>query len=1681
MTTDVASVGGPVGTADLITLIGERAAAAPEAVAVVSGAEQLTYGQLEERSGALAETLRARGVGRGTVVAVCLPRSVGMVVALLAVRRAAAAYLPLDPTYPADRLRYTLADSGADLLLTVPSAPGYGAAEVLAVDTGGRPVGDPPPSRPVPKADPTGTVPEVTGAVPDEVAYVVYTSGSTGRPKGVVVPQRALDNLLASMRRVMPLTADDRLVSVSSVAFDMAVPELYSPLISGATLVLADSETVRDPRLLAALLTETGATVLHATPSLWRELLAFEPEGPAAVRGLRAFVGAEPLSDTLAARLRGCATEVVNLYGPTETTVWSTSSVLGDDAPVRIGGPLNATGLHVLDVRLRPVEDGRVGELYISGAGLAHGYAGRRGLTAERFVACPFGPGGARMYRTGDLVRRTPEGDLLFAGRADQQVKVRGFRIEPGEVESALELHPDVAEVAVVARAGRHGSHRLAAFVVPAPGRSPDTSELLSHAASSLPPYMVPSTCVLLDRLPRTANGKLHRAALPDDRSAAGYQEPVSADEKRLAALFVQVLGVEEVGLDDDFFALGGHSLLATRLAAAVRTTFGAELSISQVFATPTVGGLAAALRDGLPPARVPVRSAPPGADGEASFAQRRLWLLHAVDAQGCAYNMPVAWRLSGSVDRGALAAAVTDVGLRHRSLRTVFEEIGGEPVPRLLPAGPALGVREVGADQLREALDEEARHRFTLTDEPPARMTLLTVGPDEHVFLMVVHHIATDGTSEGVLARDLSAAYAARSRGAAPQWAPLPVEYSDFAHWQRQLLGGDGPGARQLDYWRQELAGLPQPLPLPHDRTRPPIATHRGAVTRVELPPELRQRVRAVSGRYGATESMVLQAAFAVLLHRLGAGDDLPVGALSAGRTDEALTETTGYFGNTWVLRVRLTGAMTFEEVLRQVRSRALAAYDHADIPFDQVVEAVNPDRSTAYHPLFQVMLAWQTEELAWPRLTFEGTRALPCEVSTGTAKFDLFFEVCELPDGGATARVEYATDVFDAATVERIAAQFVRVLEQTVTDPALAAGAVLLLSGEERTRELARSIGPVVPVPELSVPELVARQAELTPEAVAVTCGDTSLSYSELMDRAHGVAAALRESGARPGTVVALALPRCPELIVALLGILASGAAYVPLDPRWLGQRARTVLDDAEPALVLTDRATARRLPPSSARTVFLEDLDRPGARPLAPADGPGPADTAYLMYTSGSTGVPKGARISHGTVVNDVLALAPQVAPDGAPRVLASTSVTFDVSVFEVFTALFTGGTLDLVGDLLELTEHTGWTGTVLSGVPSVLAEILPETAERVRPDTVVCAGEALQPSLVDRVRATWPGVRLVNAYGQSESCYATAHTLPDPNPTTDPAAGSAGGGTGGPAASGAAAGAVAERETAVPIGRPLANMRAHVLDARLEPVPPGVVGELYMAGLVGEGYHRQPELTAERFVPDPFGPPGARMYRTGDLARWTSDSQLEHVGRSDGQVKVRGIRVEPAEVEAALLGCPGVAEAVVTVRPLAGEPRLVAYVAARPTGPRPTEAELRAHAGERLPDFMVPAAFAVLVRFPRTATGKIDRAALPEPVLPVPAGGAPRTPVEERLVRVFSEVLGVESIGVDEDFFAAGGHSLRVAALASGITAEFGQRCSMFDILRYPTVAGFAAAVVTRWEREEGERDRGDAPS
>ncbi|MFC0105615.1 amino acid adenylation domain-containing protein [Kibdelosporangium aridum subsp. largum] len=1848
-----------------------QASRTPDAVAVVSGTEELTYRELAARAASLAGELVRRGAGPDRVVAVALPRSAELVVALLAVMKSGAAYMPIDPHYPAERIEFMLADAAPVAIVTdhptTQSLPAAGTPRLLIEQ--------------LPDTHESGINVQVSG---DNLAYLIYTSGSTGVPKGVAVTHRNVVALFAGTASWLKPGPEDVWAWVHSEAFDFSTWEVWGALFFGGRVLVVPRDVVRSATELWKLVVDEGVTVLNQTPSAFQALSdTVEDIGPEPSAVRMVVFGGEPLTASLVERTRARipGARVVNGYGPTETTVFAATYLVPDmvsGESVPIGGPVGGVQVFVLDSGLCPVPVGVVGELYVGGAQVARGYEGRAGLTASRFVADPFGPAGSRLYRTGDLVRWSPDGELVFVGRADEQVKVRGFRVEPGEIESVLVSHPAVSQAVVVARDTADLGKQLVGYVVPADieaadsaggdegvlveqwrrvyedlysgaeyveagqragfgadfagwnssysgsaipmeqmrewcsatvdrirslgtGRvleigvgsglllsqlAPDCQEywatdfsavtieklrrglrgvgepwadrvvlsvqaaddpsglpegyfdtvvlnsvvqyfpsegylrrvlglvmrlvapggavfvgdvrnallveqfatavviangggedpvavrararravsveqellvapgyfaaladalddigavdvqvkrgfavneltryrydvvlrkspvqvlsvagapgvrfvdrellesvLVAHrggqvrvtdiphaglvdevvasdrirlgqpvavgegllavervlpatdegrgvgllpedvhvlgqrlgmttavtwsaepgyveavfvdatvadgrhitdiypseavsggglsgctnnpragllvasvrsfVSSRLPEFMVPAAVVVVDGFPLTANGKLDHAALPDLEfvSQVGYRGPRAERERVLTRLFAEVLGVSGVGIDDGFFDLGGHSLLATRLVSRIRAVLGVEVPIRALFAAPTVAELVERLDSGV---RVrPVLVAQPRPDWlPLSFAQQRLWFLHRYEGLSATYNMPLGLRVTGALDVPALQAAVRDVLVRHEALRTVFPEVDGEAVQQILAPDANEVVGAVGefvdaagwsSERLERAVWGAARFEFDLASQVPVRVTVFGCAPDEFVVLLVVHHIAGDGGSLAPLMRDLSEAYAARLGGVTPAWTGLPVQYADYSLWQRKLLGDrEDSGsllARQLAYWRDELSGLPEVLRLPVDRPRPAVASYRGDQVSFEIDGRTRLLVERLARRQDVTVSMVLQAGLAVLLSRLGAGEDIPIGSPIAGRTDEALQDLVGFFVNTWVLRTAVRPSMPFTDVLSQVKRKALAAYENQDAPFELLVELLNPVRSTAHHPLFQVSLAFQNTATSPFRIP--GAKVELTGASTGTARFDLFVNIVDSPAGSDwRGFVEYATDLFDRQTVDVLMTRFVRVLRELAVDPTRAVGRIDLLEAYERQQLLTAWNNAPVARSGMTIPALFRAQALRTPDAVAVVDGTEHVTYRELERRAGLLAGELVRIGAGQDQVVAVALPRSAELIVALVAVLKAGAAYVPIDLDHPAERIEFLLTDAAPVATVTDQPNARALCRSGIPLVLI---DQPAVVEGEDADVTVPADAAaYLIYTSGSTGVPKGVITTHANVLALFEGTASWLATGPRDVWAWCHSEAFDFSTWEIWGALLHGGTVLVAsrevmrsgGELWQLVVDAGV--TVLSQTPSAFQALMDTVETGIAPAAVrvvVFGGEPLTASLVDRTCALVPGAMVVNGYGPTETTvFAAASAVRD-----------------------ALAGAP------VPIGRPVGSAQAYVLDVGLCPVPVGVVGELYVGGVqLARGYHDRAGLTASRFVADPFGPPGARLYRTG----------------------------------------------------------------------------------------------------------------------------------------------------------------------------------------------------------------------
>ncbi|MDX3071016.1 non-ribosomal peptide synthase/polyketide synthase [Streptomyces sp. MI02-7b] len=1637
----------PAETRAVPEILADTVRAHPRRTALVTAEGALTFAELGARVDTIAALLRGHGAAEGTVVGLALPRH-AMVPAILGVLACGAAYLPLDPALPADRLEFMLRDAGpvcllttADLAERLPAAPGVAR---LPLDG------------PLPEAE---FVRPAAGYPALGAAYTIYTSGSTGTPKGVVGTHRGLSNLYGAHLRDMiepavRATGHEVLKAAHTASFSFDAswdPLLW--LLAGHELHVVDETTMTDPVALLAHLAETGADYVDLTPTYLGELTHHGFLAPGGYAPAVLAVGGEATPPALWQRLSGLpGTQVHDLYGPTESSVDAYGRHSG--AP-EWAAPLDNTRAYVLDERLRPVPVGVPGELYLAGAGLARGYLGRPDLTAERFVADPFGAPGERMYRTGDLARRRwgsprPEaggGSLEYLGRADDQVKIRGFRVEPGEIESVLTADPRVSAAAVVVREDAPGVPRLVGYVVPAPGQDTDPAALRARVAAALPEPMVPAAFVELAALPRTANGKLDRAALPapDLSAAVGGRPPRTPREEVLCEQFAAVLGLGRVGVDDDFFVLGGHSLLAMRLISRIRAVLGAEVSLRAVFDAPTVAGLAGLL-DGPRAADRPALTAGRAVPERLplSSAQRRLWLLHQVDSADPSYNLPAAWRLTGALDRAALEAALNDVVTRHTTLRTVFPAVDGVPYQHVLEPERA---RVTLGTAAQDELPGIAALPFDLERELPLRAALSATGPDEHVLLLVLHHVATDEWSDRALLADLGTAYAARAAGRAPDWAPLPVGYADYTLWQRELLEHSGDDL--LAYWTATLRGLPEELALPTDRPRPQESSHAGGTVGFTIRPELERSLRALARREGASMFMVSQAAVAALLHRLGAGEDIPLGAPVSGRADERLEDLVGFFVNSLVLRTDLSGDPDFAELLRRVRETDLAAYEHQDLPFERLVEALNPARSLARHPLFQVMVVHLAERGGTPVLPGLTVRREPA--GQDTAKFDLSFDFVEQGEGnGIQGWIEYSADLFDRPTAERLARRMERLLEQVAAEPGRPVGRIDVLDGEERGRVLEEWNATGRAVPEPTLPELFRAQAAATPSATALLFEDTAVGYAELDARVERLAHALAGAGVGPESTVAVALPRSAALVVTLLAVHRAGGAYLPLDTDYPAERLAFMLSDARPVCVVTADGVA--LPDTDAPRLLV---DADGTPAPQAATGPlprayDPRRPAYVIYTSGSTGRPKGVVVPQEGIVNRLLWMQDAYGLTPDDRVLQKTPSSFDVSVWEFFWPLITGAALVVARPeghkdpayLAGLIRRRGV--TTAHFVPSMLRAFLdePAAAACTALRRVLCSGEALPAPLAARFHEVLGAAGLHNLYGPTEaSVDVTAHEVP--------------------------AGA-----EAVPIGRPVWNTRTYVLDAALRPVPPGVPGELHLAGVqLARGYLGRAGLTAERFVADPFGPRGSRMYRTGDLARWTGGGELQYLGRVDDQVKLRGFRVEPGEIENVLARHPGVASATVLLR----DERLVAYVVPAPVPGRDADtAALRAHAAAALPEHMVPAAFVVLDALPLTPNGKLDRAALPAPDFAAEVTAtAPRTPREARMCDLVAAVLGLERVGPDDDFFRLGGDSIIAMQLVVRVRAA-GLTITPRDVFRHRTPAGLAAAAVDT-VRQDTEED------
>ena len=1629
----------------------------PDATALVAGGSRLTFAELDRRANQLAHHLHGLGVGPDSVVGLCLGRGVEVIVGLLGILKSGGAYVPLEPAYPAGRIAQILGEAGATIVVTQASLAASMPAGTMAilVDSAAAQVA----------AQPTDRL--ENEATSSNLAYVLFTSGSTGKPKGVAVEHRQLVNYTLGVGARLALPAGASYAHVSTFAADLGNTVLFPPLVTGGVLHVISEELTTDPEGLGAYFAREGIDCLKIVPSHLSALLSSSRPARVLPRALL-VLGGEASSWDLVDRLERLAPamRILNHYGPTETTVGVLTYAVekgarAGSAIVPLGTPLPNNRVHVLDGRMEPTPTGVPGEVYIGGAQIARGYLDQPELTAERFVPDPFTPG-ARLYRTGDRARYLPDGALVFLGRVDFQVKIRGFRVELGEIESALAAHPSLKE-AVVLALDEGDTKVLAAFVVKQSGvdasEAPAAADLAAFLAQRLPEYMVPASFAILDALPLSSNGKIDRRALGTierpREDAAGYLAPRTPTEDVLASIWADVFARERVGIEERFADLGGHSLLAIQIVARARDAFQAQIPLRAIFEHPTIAALAAVVdatvREDQGLEAPPITRMPRGAELRLSFAQERLWFLDQLEPGSSFYNVPSATRVRGAFSVESMMRAFQEVVRRHEVLRTSFAVQDGQPIQVIHDdVAAAMTLVDLGAldpaareEAARAGTRDEAAQPFDLATGPMVRGKILRLDDDDHVLLLTMHHIVSDAATRGILQRELMALYAAFSRGRPSPLAELPVQYADYAHWQRKWLDGEAL-EKQLAYWKAHLDGAPTALVLPTDRAHPPVQTHRGARRSITLPASLLGAMKELSRREGMTLFMTLLAATYALLHRYSGQGDILVGTPMLNRSRPEIEGLIGFFVNTLVLRARPAGDLPFRELLQQVRESCLGGYAHQDIPFERLVQELAPDRDLSRSPLFQVMFTLETIS-GDGGSSSAGLEMRGMAAPTTTAKFDLMIGMVEAPRG-LGVNVEYNVDLFDGATVERMLRHLRRLIEAFAAHPDQTIGGASLLSDDERRQILVGWNDTRAEYPrDASIQSLFEAQASARPDAVALTFGAEQVTYGELERRGNQLAHHLRTLGVRHEAAVGVLAVRSIEMIVAVLGILKAGGAYVPLDPEYPASRLAFMIDDAGVQIVVVAGPFPAAL---EARTLVRLDADgeaiarESDARPVDV--GASGSSLAYVMYTSGSTGTPKGVCIEHRSVVR--LVRSTNYGGFGADEVfLQLAPMTFDAATFELWGPLLNGGRLAIFApgipapaDLGAAIRRDGVTTLWLtSGLFNAVVESHVEALTTLR--RVFTGGDTLSVSHVEAALAALPGVEIINCYGPTEgTTFTTTHAIPAQR------AASFGG---------------------IPIGRPIANTQVYLLDEALAPVPVGVFGELYVGGDgVARGYLNRPELTAERFVASPFAA-NERLYKTGDLARWLPDGVIAFSGRRDFQVKIRGFRVELGEIEAALGRHPALRECTVIAREdTPGDKRLVAYLVPAPPAAAPTASEARAFLKETLPDHLIPTAFVVLQSMPLTANGKIDRAALPAPEEVAGKGlagtVAPRDELEAQIVNVWRRVLGVSRIGIKDSFFDLGGHSMLAVRMTAELKKTIGRTIPLMSLFEAQTIEQIA---------------------
>ncbi len=1639
--------------ASIHSLFEEQAKRVPDAVAIICGRQQLTYRNLNEQANQLAHRLIEYGVRPGDRVGFMLHRGTDVPVTILAILKAGAVYVPLDAGYPAERLKMILADIKPPVLIShsqLISALGEfnDTLEVFVLDLNRDEQAD------MPIDDPGVTV---TG---DDPAYIMYTSGSTGRPKGVIVPHRGVVRLVIG-EDYAELGPEQVILQLAPISFDASTFELWGALLHGGRCVIYPAR-VPDSKELGHVIQTHGVNTLWLTASLFNLLITESPEIFRPIRQL--LTGGEALSVPHIRRALAHLpqTQLINGYGPTECTTFACCyripAALPDNVnAIPIGRPIANTTAYVLDDRLQPVPAGVWGELYIGGDGVAIGYLNQPELTRQRFVTDPFRHGeNARLYKTGDRVRRLTDGNLEFGGRRDNQIKLRGFRIEPGEIESILIEHHAIAAAAVILQEQSPGDKRLVAYLVPADDRPLDKDGIRTYAARQLPDYMVPSSWIQIQQMPLSPNGKIDRQALSRIEStepaqaSMKYVEPQTPIQRGLAEIWTEVLGRDTIGIHDHFFNIGGHSLMATQVISRVNDTFNVSIPVARMFERPTIAGFADLLcslqreqdSSDTPPL-VPVER---GNTAPLSFAQQRLWFISQMEPDNPVYNIPMAMGLEGKLDLDALQKSVNRIITRHETLRSRFRHEGGKPV-QIIDAIDVIDMPVIDMSHIAPAdrdlesqrfINEAAFQPFDLTRDYPLRVQLMRFSTDHHILLITMHHIASDGWSLGILFNELTVLYEAYARGGSTTLSPLPIQYADFAIWQRQWLSGNEL-ERQLGYWRSQLSGELPVLELPLDHPRPAVQSFNGEWESYILPKKLSDSIKQLSRREQTTLFMTLLAAFQVLLHRYARQNDIITGSPVANRNRSEIEGLIGFFVNMLVLRTQIDPERPFIELMQRVRKTTLDAYSHQDMPFEKLVESLGLQRDLSRSPLIQMTFALQNAPME--PLDLVGLSLRKMMIKCETVRFDLEAQVWDRDDG-LVVTITYNTDLFDASTIQRMLGHYHHLLESIVSNPSAPVRELTMLSDSEYEQVITEWNHTATDYPrKVGIPDLFTRRAESHPDAIAIVHGNDQVSYGELEAKTDQLARYLQSLNVTTGTPVAIALDRSIDMVVAMLGILKAGGIYIPLDPDYPEQRQRLMIEDSHAAILITRESLWQRPAPDHVRLVCLDRESSAITSQYSTTrhNETGGDNPAYIMYTSGSTGRPKGVCVPHRGVVR-LVCETDYIQLTGSDRVAQVSNCSFDAATFEIWGALLNGSRLVIFdqeqilspGEFASALQEAGVTTLFLT---TAMFNLMAREQVSVFAGFkhVLFGGEAVDPGSVRRVLAGGKPARLLHVYGPTEN--TTFSTWYEINKVDDDA-------------------------TTVPIGRPIANTTAYVLDEHQRPVPVGVPGELYLGGDgLATGYLNRDELTAEKFVRVAL--PGLngsqRLYRTGDLVCRRADGELIFISRMDNQVKLRGFRIEPGEVEAVLLEHEQVSEAVVQVREdKPGDRRLTGYVVGDNGNVHDSEM-LRQYLKDRLPAYMVPATIMILDHMPLTPNGKVDREALPRPAdhhRPVDAHGtsaAPESEMEILLAGIWQQVLGISHVMRHDNFFDLGGHSLLAMEVVAKLQEQAGVKLNPMELM------------------------------